>query len=285
VTIVVRTLLLCAIAASVSAPMPSIAVQAAPQQPAATAAATPSQYLGLPERKEVMRQARESYGGLKGQGLTEFRFDVVPDWDAFFKAQAQGLGQDELLPALKQVHFHVVVGPDGASNISHQSDVAPPSEELATRMRQSIGGMEQVVTGFLQTWSGYAMGPPLPPVDSEYQIEDLGKNYRFTYKDGPADVVLTLGRDFAIEEMKVTSSEFSGSIHPTLLAAKTGFRLTGYEGTFKAGSNDGKMSASIEHSEVDGIQLPEKVKVVITLPAGQVLDLPLVFTNRAIKKQ
>ena len=192
-TIVVRTLLLCGLAASVSAPMPSMAFQATPQQPAISATATSSQSLGLPERKEVMRQARESYGGLKGQGLTEFQFDVVPDWNTFYQVQEQGLGQDELLPALKQVHFHVVVGPDGASNISHQSDVAPANEGLATRMRQSISGMEQVITGFLQTWSGYAMGPPMPAVDSEYQIEDLGKTYRFTYKDGPGDVVLTLG--------------------------------------------------------------------------------------------
>jgi len=196
------------------------------------------------------------------------------------------VGREELLLILKNVRFLVIVGPNGASTISHQSDVAPPSENVANRVRTSISGMEQMITGVLQTWSTFSYAIPFPEADSDYQIEDLGTKYRLTSKEGPVDIRISMTRDFAIEELGVGSSEFSGNIHPKLAPTKGGLIMTSYDAMYKSGSGaPAQVSATIQNSEVDGILLPESLSMTTTLPTGRVLTVQATLTDRKLKKR
>jgi hypothetical protein len=175
---------------------------------------------------------------------------------------------------LRKTHFELLVGPDGASTVSHQSELAPPDEQVAERVRKATGGTEQILTGFLQTWSGFMVkSTPLPDADSDYQFEDLGDKYRVTSKEASIDAVILMGHDFQIEEMKVATPEFSGTVRPS------------YEATYTAGSgNPQGLSVEIEYGDVQGLSLPSKVTATVKLPTGAVA-FPLTFANCQVKKR
>jgi hypothetical protein len=102
------------------------------------------------------------------------------------------------------------------------------------------------------------LGPPLPPTNSEYQLEDLGAQYRISYKDGQSDVITTMGKDMIITEVKVNSAEFISSVRPQLTRSAKGFVLTGYSADYKPTSGKGvvKLDLKIVNQLVNGLQLP-----------------------------
>jgi hypothetical protein len=237
--------------------------------------------------KELVRKARQSYYNLQTEGFSELRFRVVPDWDSSFKGlRFDDVGRDQVLPILKKAQFTVVIGPSGASTVSHQLDVAPPNEEVARRINTSIGGFEQVVRGFLQTWSSFAVGPPLPPVESDYLLQDNGRELQISYKEGNADISISMTREFEITEMHVASPSFTGNIFPTLTQTTRGYQLTGYTGNYTAGSGPpAEVAVSIKSSPVEGLDLPEAVKFTVTPANGAVITIQFTFTDRQVTKR
>ena len=239
------------------------------------------------DRKTIVRQARQSYYGLKHEGVLELRCTVKPDFDSIFAAvKADAVGRDQVLPILRRVHFQVVIGPEGASSVSHQSDLAPPNEQVAGRVRKAIEGMEQTVTGFLQTWSMFMVAPPLPDIDSEYQLEDFGERYRLSYKEESATVVTSMNHEFTIDNIKVKTGEFEGSVNPHFERSHKGLILIGYESISKTTSSDEpqQLSVTIGNQEAEGFTLPSTVKAIVPVNGASVVTL-LTFADYKIKKR
>jgi hypothetical protein len=180
--------------------------------------------------QEIVRQARQSSYSLKSQGLIELKCAVQPDWDSMYAAvKADNVGTEQLLPIMKSTHFTVLLGPDGASTISHESDMAPPNQEVAGRVRQSVDGMEQVLTGFFQTWSSFMFNSPLPEPDDKYQLEKKGEEYDLSFGQGATQVAVVLNLDLIIEEVKLTSPQLEGTLHPEWSPSNNGLVLSGYQ--------------------------------------------------------
>lgn len=236
------------------------------------------------DRKETLRQARASYYSLKDEGLTEFRCEVQLDWDSMYEGlKTDAVGRDQLLPILRKVHFQVVVGPDGASTVSHQSDLAPPTEDVADRVRRSIAGVEQILTGFLHTWSPLVFTSFFPNIDSEYQLADLGGKFVLNYKEGTASIITSMSHDFAIEELKVTTPELEGTVRPKLSRNKNGFVLVGYDAIYKAASSTPQqLAVKIENRSVEGFDLPGTVDATLSLPNTTAIHLT--FTAYQVKR-
>ena len=238
------------------------------------------------DRKETIRQAHRSYYNLKSEGLTEFRCHVQLDWDSLYKGlKVNAVGRDQLLPILRKVHFQVLVGPDGGSTVSHESELAPPNEEVAERVRRSIAGVEQILTGFLQTWSGFMINSPFPRVDDEYQLEDLDDKLRLSYKEGTGNIVISMTRDFVMDEVSVATPQFEGTVRPKFSRNKRGFVLASYDVVYKAESgNPQQLAVKIEYQNVEGFDLPSTIEATVTSPGG-VVDVHLTFTDYRVKKR
>jgi hypothetical protein len=235
------------------------------------------------DRKEIIRSARQSYYSLKAQGVTEFRCQVSLNWESIANALKADnpVGRAQILPVLKRTHFELLVGRDGASTASRRSDVAPPTEEVAQRIRKVTDSTEKMLTGFIHTWSGFMMNSPLPDADSEYQLEDLGERYRLTYKEGPGNVVTSMTHDFAIDETTLTLPGFEATFHPHFTGNKNGLVLVDYEATFKVASSDpGQMSVKIEYRGVEGLSLPSTVAVTV-----KPMEILLTFTHYQVKRR
>lgn len=236
--------------------------------------------------QEILRQARQSYYSLKSRGLVQLRCVVQPDWDSMYKTMnPDKVGTEQLLPILRSTHFTVLLGPDGASTVSHESDIAPPSEEVARRIRQSVDGMEQLLTGFFHTWSGFMFNSLLPEPDSKYHLEDLGEKYALSFGDSANQIAEVLSHQLAIEEVKVTSPEFDATLRPQWSASSNGLVLTGYEANYKGATSEAlKVSVRVEYREVEGLSLPSTVNAEVPFAAGHV-SIRLAFLDYQVKKR
>jgi hypothetical protein len=237
---------------------------------------------------KLMREARQSYYNLPSRGLKEFSCQVLPDWDEMYnnmRLKVDGVGRDQFVPIMKKVRFRVLVGATGAASVSHQLDVAPPSQAVAARVRESTAGIDQMVTGFFQTWSSFAFGSLFPETSGSLQVEEAGNKYRLTHKGASTDVLIVMNKDLTIEHEKVESSKASASIDPIFTATKEGLLLTGYDGKVSMLDREWGTSGKISYQTVGGYQLPHVVKAMLSVPGGRQLPLPVTFANCQVKGQ
>lgn len=249
---------------------------------AGTAAQAPS------NPKDLVTQARHKYYTVTEHGFAGFSSDAKPDWDAMLtEAKVDPATTTSVMPILKSTQFKVLVGADGASTISPVAELPPPNEEVAARLRQTTQGFQQVVTGFLQTWSGFALNQMLPPTDGvEYHVVPDASGYKVSYTESGASVVLSLNHDLTIANVEVASDTTNGSMQPIFTSVTGGLVLSGYDAQFKMkDGSTSRVTTKIQNLLVDGIELPGTVDAVVY--EGE-MQVPLHFTfsgYRLTKKQ
>jgi hypothetical protein len=237
------------------------------------------------EKNEVIKKANGTYYSLSSSGFMEFRCQVLPDWDAAYKdLKTDAMARDQVIPAAKQTHFRVAVGPTGAVSVSYQSDVAPPSEELAKRLRSATDGIGQMLVGFFKTWSLFMVNSPLSGSASEYQMEEGSSGYRFTTDEKGAHASISMGRDFVIDSVEAKTPEFEGTVHPHFTPHAGGLVLTKYEATYGSGSNPQALSVTVDYQDIEGLPVPRTVIMTMTLPQGKFSE-PISFADCGVKKK
>jgi hypothetical protein len=236
--------------------------------------------------QQLFDQARQSYYNLRREGLTEFRCKVTLDWEAILDAfKAEPATKQALLPILKKTHFEVLVGPNGAAIVSHQFDMAPPNEDVAKRIQVMSGGVEQMITGFFQTWSQFMINSFFPEREEKYELTEEDQKFHLTSKQGATEVFLSFGHDFSLDEMRVKTADFDGTVRPKLVRSDKGFVLSSYTGTFKPSSGSSQeMAVSIEYSTIENLTLPDMVTFSVTSPNGSV-QFPLKFGDYRLTKK
>jgi hypothetical protein len=253
---------------------------------AQSAASKPVSVLPSAEAKQIVAQARNAYYNLEGAGFAQYRCQFQPDWDAIFAQLATDeLGREKLLPILKQERFYVAVGPEGASSISRQLDIAPPSEAVAERLRTSVSGMDQTVTGFLKTWELFGISSPFPSEDSAYEVEDRDGNYRVTYKEAADDVTVVMNHDLKVTEFILASTALNGDFRITTIPSDKGLLFAAYDADVRQGTAASQhVSAKMEYGQFDGWTLLSAVKMATPIPSGT-LTVPIAFTNCEVKRK
>jgi hypothetical protein len=215
-------------------------------------------------KKEVINQAHGAYYSLKGKGLSEFQCNLAPNWEALLAdtRKTNPEGADRAISTLNRLKFTVSLGTSGSAKVTHTT-VTPTNKEMASGLDQVYGGMEQMVTGFFDTWSPFMVTTPFPDAASDYQLVALGDQWQLSYKDGNADVVTTMGKDFAIRQLKVTTPDFNSTLQPQFTRTSQGFLLAGYEADYfgKAASETTHLKISIAYQEVNGVQLPQNLNL------------------------
>jgi hypothetical protein len=217
---------------------------------------------GAADKKEVVKQARSAYYSLQSQGLVEFQCNMAPDWEALLQdaRKADPARADQAITTLKQLQFTVSLGRTGSAKVTHTA-VAAANDQMAQGLNQVYTGMEQMVTGFFQTWSPFMLSSPLPEAESDFQMEEQAGQWNLIYKDGTADVVTTMGKNFAIQELKVITEEFTSTIQPGFTSTPKGFLLTRYQANYhgKSPAETTQLNVGIAYQEVNGLQLPKKL--------------------------
>lgn len=213
------------------------------------------------DNKEIVRQARQSYYSLKDQGLAEFQCTAVPNWQVLLteqKLDADTVNRATLL--LNKIHFVVSMAAGSDAKVTH-NEVTAENPEVAKGLSQIYSGMEQMTTGFFQTWTAFTITPALPEIGAAYQLEKNGAEYRLSYKDGTADIVTMLDRDFAISYLRTTTPEFDSTLRPQFKKTAKGLLLTGYRATYvgKSAADTTELQIAIDYQTVSDFQLPQRL--------------------------
>lgn len=239
------------------------------------------------ESKKVVEKARQAYYNLRAAGLDEFSATIKPNWSLVLKDQlkADPASGQAAVKLLNGLHFSMLLDKGGKVTVTHHSDTEPANDQQRQGFDQIYSGMDQAITGFFTTWSVFMLSPPLPAADSVYQLEDLGVQYRISYKDGDSDVVTTMGKDLIITEVKVNSAEFTSSVRPQLTRSAKGFVLSGYSADYKPTSGKGavKLDLKIENQPVNGLQLPANL-VLDSVLDGEPTHMELALSEHQVTR-
>jgi hypothetical protein len=237
------------------------------------------------DRQKVVERGRQAYYNLRAAGLDEFRATIKPNWALVLKDQlkADPAKGEAALKLLNGLHFSMLLDKDGKVTVTHHTDSEPANDQQRSGFDQIYSGMDQAITGFFTTWSVFMLGPPLPAANSEYKLEDLGAQYRISYKDGASDVITTMGKDMIITEVKVNSAEFISSVRPQLTRTAKGFVLTGYSADYKPTQGQGvvKLDLKIQNQAVNGLQLPVNL-VLDSVLDGEPTHMELAFSEHQV---
>jgi len=235
----------------------------------------------LVDKQAILSQARQSYYNLRNEGLATFQCSVTPNWERILQEELRQdpASIDATVKTLSQLHFTTSVAADNSVKLTH-NDLPGQSQQMKDALRQIYGGMEQMTSGFFDSWGLFMLGTPFPEINSKYQLDTIGQQYRLTYKEGTADVVTTMGRDFSITDLKVTSPEFDSSLQPTFTKTPRGLLLRGYDASYQSQKpkETTRLKVLIDYQEVQGFQMLQKLNLSGTHD-GTAFALELLFSD------
>jgi hypothetical protein len=241
------------------------------------------------DKRELMKEARAAYYSLRRSGLDSFQVNITVNWDVVLKGQpTTAAGRESAMKLLNGLHFAAAFGADGKTVVTHRADTPAPNAQSQAGYDQIFGGMDQVITGFMDTYKPFMVGSPFPEVDAAYTLEDFNNGYRLTYKDDAKTAVMTLmTKAFVITETVVHAADFDSTIKPSFLATADGYVLAGYDGDYvptmtKTGVV--KLIGTIEHSFVNGLRMPKKLAFDSKVD-GVPNATELTFTDYIIQKK
>lgn len=229
----------------------------------------------------LLEKARAGYYSLQREGLAEFTCSLAPDWGKMLAGvrESDPAEAERRLKIFQQIHFQVKALIVGMIDVKH-SYSGEEHPELADNMQHIYHGIEQMVTGFFDTWKGFVMVPFLPETSADFNIQKKGAQYRLTYSEGDVAVVTQLDPNLMITSTRITSSEFDSTIKPQFTRVDGGLLLSGYDGTYVGGSPATKavIRVRIDSQVVDGFQLPGKIAVSGS-DDGSAFAIDLFFTD------
>lgn len=232
-------------------------------------------------KQDVVRKAAQAYYNLPKEGFVSFQCTLAPNYDALDPElrKSNPAAADARLKTLSQLHLAVTVGSDGKATVSH-NDVA------AQNLKDVASNLDLMLTSFFQMWSPYVVESPFPAVDSEYQLEDLGSQYRLSYKEGPASVTMTMDKDAAVGVVMVTRPEVNSVMWPQFTKTPKGFLPASLDNDVRIPSQGGAahVSTLITYQEVSGLQLPKTIKNKVT-SSGTSYALEVALTGCSATKR
>ena len=249
-------------------------------------------YFALPglaqsaDQRGIVRRAAKSYYSLRKAGLVEFRCQITPDWDTLFRSiKSDNPTDDAIPPYLKQTVFKVAVGPNGAPTVSHESEAAPLTAQMAERLRAITAGLDQLLSGFFQAWGALAIDPMLPDPEGTYDFENLGDHYRVSYKEGETSIIVEMAMDYTETEVTISMGQISVKYQPQFEHGNRGYFLSGLAASYMAPPKPPQpLNLQMEYRDVEGLSLPSKA--VFTMPInGKFFDGRFQFSSYQIKKR
>jgi hypothetical protein len=239
-------------------------------------------------KQSVLSQARQSYYNLRSEGVLTFECSVTPNWELLLQEQRKqdADSADAAIKILGQLRFTASLAADDTVKLTH-NDLPGQTQQMADALQQIYGGMEQMTSGFFDTWKLFMLNHPFPEVSSEYQMESVGPQYRLSYREGDSDVVTTMGRDFAINNLKVTTTQFDSSIQPRFTSSPKGFVLSAYDANYQSQNPDEatQLKVLMGYQEVSGVQMLQKLNLSGAY-GGKPFAVELTFSDcQVMKKQ
>jgi len=242
------------------------------------------------DKREIIRQARAAYYSLRGRGLDSFSASATVNWEVVLGPIKTGDDVAQRASAMKLLnglHFGLTMNALGKVAVTHSADTPAPNETSQKGYDQIFTGMDQVITGFYDTYSPFMLTSPFPTVESEYTVEDIDIGYRVAYKENVTTSVVTrMTKTFAIIDTTVNAPDFDSVIKPVFTTTEQGYVMTGYNGYYKPKTGPGTtlLDGTMEQQMVDGLRMMKKLHFDSSVD-GVKNQTEVVFADYIIKKK
>ena len=240
------------------------------------------------DKQSILRQARRAYYDLRQHGLSTFRCDLTPNWRLVLAQQVKDspAAVETVIKLLDRLRFTVTLSEDDSVTLTH-NDLPGQNQQTMDALKQIYGGMEQMTSGFFDTWKIFMLAPPLPDTDSDYELQANGPLYRLAYKETAADVETTMTKDFAIANLNVTGTDFTSSIRPRFNRTAEGFVLAGYDASYRSAKPEDatELRISADYQQLNGLQMLRKLSIAGTYGGEPFSNIELTFSGCRVTKK
>jgi hypothetical protein len=159
----------------------------------------------------------------------------------------------------------------------------PSGATIDPSLGQMVGGIQQTITGFFQTWNSLVLSALLPaPTDPDLIFSSDADGYHFGKKSQGTSVDLVVTKNALLTEMKVVTPSETVVLKPGYIATDKGLLLTSTSSDLNNGAQ--KVDFQLQYQEVDGFEMPVMAAYQVTLP-NQVVAIDLSLTDYKIVKQ
>jgi hypothetical protein len=221
----------------------------------------------------ILHKAETGYYILQSQGLKAFQCTVQPNW-------SQIVTDPDQLAAVRNVEFTAVIDPSGGVQVT---PFQPDGSAVDPSLNQIVGGLQQTVTGFFQTWNSMVLSPMFSAdTDEQLVYSSQADGYHFSQKSSATSVEIVLTKDALMTSMKVTTQSSVIAMQPAYIATDKGLLLTSMDSVIDSGKQ--KVNFQIQYQNVEGFDMPAMAAYQVTLP-DQTVSIDMSFSAYQIVKQ
>ena len=238
------------------------------------------------DKKEFVKAVRAAYYNATDKGLASFACDVNPDWSLILADQkvTDPVKLQKTLDALKDIRFHVNVGPKGATQFTH-SITNTADIRMNDAYTKIYSGMGQMVQGFFQTWTQLVFAPPLPDPALDYELIQDPQGYHIRYTEGGSKVTTIIANDYSLSSLLVKNDQVSATLNPSFEHLPSGLLLSSFKTNFESVQYGvGDLDATFTYQEVDGFELPKILNVAGSLGGSAPYHMKVEFVGCKVEK-
>jgi hypothetical protein len=178
-----------------------------------------------PTLESRLQLAKALYYTPTTTGLKSFHCDVTVDWkDLLSRFGAPNLPADDPhLVYLQSTKLSIDDDLSGAGTLNWSSPATGDMDDSIGKIR---GGMEQMISGFFQSWNPFLNGTYIPALDATTTAKAEGDGVLVHSGDASNDVNEHFDKNMLLTEMHVITPALDVNAHPTFLDTPKGRLIT-----------------------------------------------------------
>lgn len=218
-----------------------------------------------PQPAAVLAKARSLYYTPIDAGLKSFHCDVSFDWKDFIqKASNQPVAEDDArLKYLKTIQLSVDDELRGTGEL-HWNAPSPPPDSTEESVAKIRGGMQQIWSGFFQSWNGFITGDLLL-LDAKATVERTSDGYHVAVRTGPSLAEEVFDSNLLLKTVQVTTPTLESVLSPEFTPSPGGLLVTTIASSYKQPPSTvaTEVKMSIVYARVGTYQLPSELRVAV----------------------
>jgi hypothetical protein len=230
----------------------------------ALAAAIPTAASALPPaRAAMLTKAAASYYSLNRLGFTGLRCEVKLDWSVLMGQPRDKPELQSAFTLLDSLRFMATIDAKGDVKIDKKDTGTGRTPQQTASIQQIFDGLDMALTGLFQTWSVFAIKPPVPlPTQPGLAVADQPGGYRLTYKEGEERVVMDTNLSGEITHLDRFSTDAVSRLEPQFAHETGGLILNHFVGDSVPASGPGKthLVVDLTYQTVGGLRVLSTVK-------------------------
>lgn len=146
----------------------------------------------------------------------------------------------------------------------HWTAPKPAPEGTEDSVDKVRGGMQQLWSGFFQSWNAYLSGDLLS-LDPRSGVERTPAGFHVSTRSGDSGAEELFSEQLVLQSVHVTTARLESTMLPAFTPSAQGLLLTSLRSSYQQppGAEPTKVETGIHYAPVNGFQLPSDVTISV----------------------